>query len=94
MSEVHVRFLGLCLYVSLSLFHNEFVGKLVALAIVIFGSMVTCRCYDIHVIYALMSLFVSVRSSSIPPRILLRPTWDRRMYVSCIVLVHKVLSPF
>jgi hypothetical protein len=64
MSDVHVSILGLCLYVSLSLFHNEFVGKLVVIAIVIvvFGSMVTCRCYDIHVIYALMSLFLSVCS--------------------------------
>lgn len=35
MCEEHASFPGLCLYVSLSLFHNEFVGKLVAIAIVI-----------------------------------------------------------
>lgn len=64
MCEEHASFPGLYLYVSLSLFHNEFVGKLVAIAIVIvvFGSMVTCRCRDINVIYALMSLFLSVCS--------------------------------
>lgn len=64
MSEVHASFLGLCLYVSLSLFHNVFVGKMLAIAIVIvvFGSIVACRCCDIDVTHALLSLFLSVCS--------------------------------
>lgn len=66
MSEVHASFLGLCLYVSLSLFHNVFVGKMLAIVIVIvivvFGSMVACRCCDIDVTHTLLSLFLSACS--------------------------------